>query len=460
MSRIMKCFYKNFLFFHNFRELSMRLQKSILAAAITLATFNSYSASFQLNETSASGLGRAFAGDAVIADDAAVLARNPAAMALFDKAAFSLAATYVDPGVNIKGIDAPDLLGADYDVSELKQDGVVPTAIVPAMYFINPVNDTFAYGVAFNSNFGLKSEYDNDYAAGSIGGKTDLKTINANISGSYRINEQLSLGLGLNVVYGEAELIRHAGRVLENGVTIPGVGTVVAPVPGRTEIVNMAGDDFGYGWNIGVVYEINKNHRFALTYRSEVELAFDGEFSGLGVQEQAASLSVDMPAIAEFSGFHQLTEQWATHYSIMYTQWSSFEMLEAFTGDTLAFEKQENFEDTYRFALGATYDVNQDLVLRLGIAFDQSAAVDYRSISIPDSDRLWYSAGATYQLDNNDSIDFGVSYINGDNVIVTEEDALLAQLPSSLDGVVGNKDWNFSSEGNALIIAIQYNKTF
>lgn len=120
MSRIMKCFYKNFLFFHNFRELSMRLQKSILAAAITLATFNSYSASFQLNETSASGLGRAFAGDAVIADDAAVLARNPAAMALFDKAAFSLAATYVDPGVNIKGIDAPDLLGADYDVSELK----------------------------------------------------------------------------------------------------------------------------------------------------------------------------------------------------------------------------------------------------------------------------------------------------------------------------------------------------
>ncbi|AZQ84693.1 hypothetical protein EKO29_12125 [Colwellia sp. Arc7-635] len=84
----------------------MTLQKSILAAAITLATFNSYSASFQLNETSASGLGRAFAGDGVIADDAAVLARNPAAMALFDKASLSIAATYVDPGVDIEGISA------------------------------------------------------------------------------------------------------------------------------------------------------------------------------------------------------------------------------------------------------------------------------------------------------------------------------------------------------------------
>ncbi|MBA6290206.1 outer membrane protein transport protein [Colwellia sp. MB3u-4] len=438
----------------------MTLQKSILAAAITLATFNSYSASFQLNETSASGLGRAFAGDSVIADDAAVLARNPAAMALFDKSSFSLAATYIDPGVNIKGMDAPDMLGADYDVSQLDQDGVVPTAIIPAMYFINPVNDTFAYGIGINSNFGLKSEYDNDYAAGSIGGKTDLKTVNANISGSYRVNAQLSLGLGMNLVYGEAELIRHAGSVLKAGVTIPGVGTLVAPVPTSTEIVNMAGDDFGYGWNAGVVYEINEDHRFALSYRSKVELAFEGEFSGLAVPETAASLSVDMPAVSEFSGFHQVTPQWATHYSIMYTQWSSFEKLEAYAGNELAFEKQENFEDSYRFALGATYDVNPVLALRLGVAFDQSAAEDYRSISIPDSDRLWYSAGATYQLSSTESIDFGISYINGDNVVVTEEDALLGQLPESLSAFVGNKDWSFSSEGNALLLAVQYNKSF
>ncbi|MFT5636943.1 MAG: long-chain fatty acid transport protein [Cognaticolwellia sp.] len=438
----------------------MTLQKSILAAAITLATFNSYSASFQLNETSASGLGRAFAGDSVLADDAAVLARNPAAMALFDKSSFSLAATYIDPGVNIKGMDAPDMLGADYDVSQLDQEGVVPTAIIPAMYFINPVNDTFAYGIGINSNFGLKSEYDNDYAAGSIGGKTDLKTVNANISGSYRVNSQLSLGLGMNLVYGEAELIRHAGSVLKAGVTIPGVGTLVAPVPTSTEIVNMAGDDFGYGWNAGVVYEINEDHRFALSYRSKVELAFEGEFSGLAVPETAASLSVDMPAVSEFSGFHQLTPQWATHYSIMHTQWSSFEKLEAYAGNELAFEKQENFEDSYRFALGATYDVNPVLALRLGVAFDQSAAEDYRSISIPDSDRLWYSAGATYQLSSTESIDFGISYINGDNVVVTEEDALLGQLPESLSAFVGNKDWSFSSEGNALLLAVQYNKSF
>jgi long-chain fatty acid transport protein len=423
----------------------MKLQKSIIASAITFATLTAHSASFQLNETGASGLGRAFSGDAVIADDAAVLARNPAAMALFDKTSFSLAATYVDPGVKVKGVGAPDMLGAGFDVSQLDQSGVVPSAIIPAMYFIKPVNEKFAYGVGINSNFGLKSEYNTDYAAGSIGGKTDLKTINANISGSYRVNEHLSLGLGANVVYGKADLIRHGGRILEG-----------LSMPATTEVINMEGDDVGYGWNIGAVYEINENHRFALTYRSEVEIAFEGEFSGLSTPKQNANLTIDMPAVAEFSGFHQFTEQWATHYSVMYTQWSSFEKLQAFTAKGLVFEKVENFEDTYRFALGATYSANSALTLRAGIAYDQSAAVeDNRSISIPDSDRLWYSAGATYQLTVSESIDFGVSYINGDSVMVVEEDALLATL-----GVPGNKDWSFTSEGNALLVAVQYNSSF
>ena len=72
------------------------------------------------------------------------------------------------------------------------------------------------------------------------------------------------------MVYRETELIRHIGNVLESGITILGVGLIVAPVQIKTEIVNMAGDDIGYGWNVGVVYEVNKLHRLALTYRRRV----------------------------------------------------------------------------------------------------------------------------------------------------------------------------------------------
>ena len=60
-------------------------KKSLLAVTITLASSQAMAAGFQLNSQSATGLGRAFAGDAVIADNASAMARNAAAMALFDR---------------------------------------------------------------------------------------------------------------------------------------------------------------------------------------------------------------------------------------------------------------------------------------------------------------------------------------------------------------------------------------
>ncbi|MEW6996213.1 outer membrane protein transport protein [Colwelliaceae bacterium BS250] len=425
----------------------MKFQKTLLSLSLSLLAVEAHSAAFQLNETSASGLGRAFAGDAVIADDASVVARNPAAMSLFSKKSFSIAGTYIDPGVDIKGVSAPDILGANFDVNSLDANSVVPSAFIPAIYFINPINDKFAYGLAINSNFGLSSEYDNDYAAGSIGGKTELITINTNLSGSYRINEQFSVGLGLNVVYGEAELVRHAGATGER-----------LGIPSTTEVTKMEGDDVSFGWNIGAVYEVNDAHRFALTYRSEVALDLEGEFTGLGSATEDGSLSIDLPQVAEFSGFHQLTDKFAMHYSVMYTDWSSFDKLEAYTDEEEpVFIKEENFESTYRLALGTTYNFSEKLILRAGVAFDESAAVeDHRSISIPDSDRLWYSVGATYQFNADNSVDLGFAYIDGEKVTVTESDGLLEALPP----IFGNDDWQFESEGNAILLSVQYNKSF
>nr|WP_254796066.1 outer membrane protein transport protein [Moritella viscosa]SHO00435.1 Putative long-chain fatty acid transport protein [Moritella viscosa] len=62
-----------------------KLKKTTLATALLLVTAQSSAAGFQVSEHSASGLGRAFAGEAAVADNASVLARNPAAMTRFNK---------------------------------------------------------------------------------------------------------------------------------------------------------------------------------------------------------------------------------------------------------------------------------------------------------------------------------------------------------------------------------------
>ncbi|MGL4900681.1 MAG: outer membrane protein transport protein, partial [Shewanella sp.] len=76
--------------------------KTLIAVAVALTSTQTLAAGFQLNSQSATGIGRAFAGDAVIADNASVLSRNPAAMALFDTSAFSAGLTMADVQVDVK----------------------------------------------------------------------------------------------------------------------------------------------------------------------------------------------------------------------------------------------------------------------------------------------------------------------------------------------------------------------
>ncbi len=86
------------------------------------------------------------------------------------------------------------------------------------------------------TNFGLATDFNKNYAAGPIGGKTDLKTVNLNLSGAYRVNNNFSFGLGLNAVYADAEITRHAGDL---GALAPKLG--LPSFPASTTMAKLTG---------------------------------------------------------------------------------------------------------------------------------------------------------------------------------------------------------------------------
>ncbi|MCZ0750150.1 outer membrane protein transport protein [Aeromonas enteropelogenes] len=415
-------------------------KKSLIAATIALATSQVHAAAFQLNEHSASGLGRAYAGEAAIADNAAVLARNPAAMTTFDKMAVSVSGTYIKPDVDVDGSIATPL--GKVSASE---SGIAPSAFVPASYFIQPLNDQWAWGIGLFSNYGLSTEYSKTFPAGAGAGDTELLTLNINPNIAYRINEQFSIGAGINAVYGAAELNRYAG--------------LLGPALGQksdTRIAHLKGDTWGFGWNVGTLYEINKDHRFALTYRSQVDMSFDGDFQGLtsGNRTVDGNLKLDLPAQAEFAGYHRLNEQFAVHYSVNWTDWSAFQELKATSNQCaggVCLQKDEKFKDSTRYSIGGTWYINPAWEARLGFAYDNSPIEpEYRSLSIPDSDRVWYSVGATYHINPDMSVDFGMAYLDGKEVDVNE-------------GLRNHSDalrWKGSSHGNAFLASAQFNMKF
>jgi len=420
----------------------MTFNKTLLAAGMACLSFNSFGAAFQLAEHSASGLGRAFAGEAAIADDASVVARNPALMAQFDKMVLTVSGSYISPDVKLEGTSTPY---ENIDPSDLNSDNIGPAAVIPAAYFVAPINDKVAIGFGVFSNFGLATEFDDDYAAGQIGGETSITTINFNANASYRVDENFTIAGGLNLVYADAELIRNFGES-------------ALPLPRETVAADLSGDDTSFGWNIGMAYEINDENRYGFSYRSEVDLAFEGEYSnglppslgGLGGEIVPGYLDITLPAIMEFSGFHQVKKDVAVHYSIMWTGWSSLEKLEGFVdgSDAPVFAKEENFSNAMRYAIGATYAYNEKVTLRTGIAYDETPTdQDHLTISIPDTNRIWVSSGMNYLLDDNSSIDLGVTIVKGGTENFTETDDL-------------GQEWGFETSGGAYIFAAQYNYAF
>lgn len=435
-----------------------KLTKVILSSLLMASAGTASAAAFQLAEVSTTGLGRAYAGEAAIADNASVVATNPALMAKFKQAEVSVGSIYVDPSI--------DVLGklSSFDASH---KNIAPNALVPNIYAVYPINDKFAIGGGINVNYGLATKFDKNYNAGFLGGKTDLKTVNLNLSGSYRVSDSFSVGLGLNAVYAKAELERYAGKLpalikaqataRQNGASLTSAGrstpsssssanplSALDNIPANAVISRLTGNKLGFGWNIGLVYEFNENNRIGVAYHSQVKLNFKGKYSNqlptndntvVGVLNASGitatnggqldgALSLPLPAYLEISGYHKMTDRFAMHYSYKYTQWSKFKELRATSqdGKTL-FSKQEQFRDSSRIALGATYDVNDKLTLRTGIAYDETAASDYHSISIPDTDRVWYGVGATYRFTPNLSVDAGFAHVVGKKHSFVEENA-------------------------------------
>lgn len=251
-----------------------RFTQSALAVAVALVSTQAWSAGFALNEFSASGLGRAYSGEGAIADDPGNVSRNPALIMMFDRPQLSMGAIYVDPDVDISG-KSPSGQSTD-------AENIAPSAWVPNAHFVMPINDQFGIGASVTSNFGLSTEYNKNYAAGSVGGKTDLRTMNLNLSGAYRLDNHFSFGLGFNAVYARAKIDRYAGDlgklVAGSGVLPPRLAGPVSQIPQDTKIAHLKGDEWGFGWNAGMLYELDKNNRWGFTYRSKVKIDFDGDY--------------------------------------------------------------------------------------------------------------------------------------------------------------------------------------
>jgi len=108
-----------------------------------------------------------------------------------------------------------------------------------------------------------------------------------------------------------------------------------------------------------------------------------------------------------------LDPKWTLLGDVTWTGWSKIKQLVVTrdNGATLS-TTPENFKDTWRVGIGATYRKDDAWSIKMGVAYDETPVNDTdRTARLPDNNRIWLSVGGQYRLSKDGTLDFGYSHL-------------------------------------------------
>lgn len=423
-------------------------------------------AGFQLMEQNASGLGSAYSGTAAVAEDASTVFFNPAGMTYLPGIQAVIAGSLIKPQAtfNNDGSTAGSPLNP---LGSANGGDAGDLAFVPATYFTMQLTPSLGLGLGINAPFGLKTEYDSNWIGRYHAIKSDVKTININPSIAYKINDQISIGAGLNFQRLDAEL---TSAVAYSTIIAAGSRNAIL-VPGLEGTSKVKGDDTGWGYNLGAIFQVSPSTRLGAAYRSKIkynvtgDVTFDRPTSANPTANAIMAgatpngpikLDIELPDVATFSVHQKLSDQWEMMGDVSWTGWAKIPRLSIYrTNGTLLSNTEENWRNTVRVAFGGAYKYSDALKLRAGVAYDQTPVEDdFRTPRLPDMDRYWLSFGGQYKVSAAGAIDFGYTHIFIKNGTIRDNSG--GGQSQALQGfLIGNYNSN-----SVDILAVQYTHKF
>lgn len=370
---------------------SKQTMRACVAAALACAAAGSIAGGLGIGTQSGSGTGNAFAGGAASAEDASTVWYNPAGMtALGGKTNFAVSAHALRPSFKFQNTASTLPIGS----GEGGDGG--DWAYIPQAFFTTKLTDKWSIGAAFNTPFGLKTEYDAGWRGRVIANKSELKTYNLNVSAAYKLNDVVSLGGGLN--YQRAEL--DFNSVTPLGLFGPKLS------------------DNAFGYNAGALFQLQPQTRLGMHYRSAINYQATGSLTAPAALggNGSATAGFTTPNSFSVSVFHALSPRWDLMADVTWTGWSHVKRLPIVRtsgplSGALATAITFNWEDTWRTSIGANYKPNEAWKIRFGIAYDQTPSNDVdRTARLPDQDRKWIAIGAQTKLSKAGTLDFGYAH--------------------------------------------------
>lgn len=284
------------------------------------------------------------------------------------------------------------------------------------IYLSHSFSDKFAAGIGVTNPFGLGLGWPDDFPGRIISKHIDLKSFYISPVVAFKVVNNFSIGLGLDVVYSDVSLERNIFFAFpDDPATKPGVEV--------GELLLEANSKIAYGFAASFLYKL-ENLSVGFLYRHQVKNEFkDGKatftlydtpykafLQSQGVRNQNGSTEITYPSFLSAGAHYQITKKLGLEFDFMWYKWNVFQELALdFEENALDASVEEAYENSTQFRIGLHYDLVDCLELRLGYILDQTPQpVGSVSPILPDNDRNDYSIGLGYKLG---SMQFDLGYM-------------------------------------------------
>jgi long-chain fatty acid transport protein len=367
----------------------------LLLACVLAAAAPTWAGGLYLYEIGSPDVGLAAAGYAARAQDAATAFTNPAGMTRLTRPSLMAGAQPMYLHFDFSADSNTSSVARDLPGGGSADDGDA-NAWMPAggFFYVQPVNERLALGVAMVGNFGLALDYQDDWVGRYYVQEETLQAAFIQPAIAWKVNDQWSIGAGVAVLYG----------ILDQKMAVNNVD----PRDGDGKL-ELKDEDWTVQFNLGVLYEPAKGTRFGLTYLSAADLDFSdrAELSGIGAGlshlldggGRKIDLGMTMPQAVMFSAYHEVNDRLAIMANLGWQDWSEFGKVDVSVSDSRIDDitTDMDYNDTWHVALGAQYRVTEPWLLSAGIAYDSSMLDEDAVVpSLPVGEQWRFGLGSRY----------------------------------------------------------------
>jgi long-chain fatty acid transport protein len=383
-------------------------------ALVALAAAPVRAAGFSIFEQGSKAMGMAGAFTAQ-ADDPSLLYHNAGGLAFVTQRDISVGATWIH-GLKAELEGGNPFPGTGYSAEQEKL-----SEFPPHLYYVQPINNTWKFGLGIDTPFGLVTEWENpnQFAGRFISTKAALQAIDVNPTIGWQITPNFGLGIGAVARFSTVELNRN----------VPAINPFTQRATDVARL-KLEGDySEGYGFNVGLLHRVGPRFSWGLSYRSSIKVEYEGDARLTQVSTGNAQFDAiirtrlpfdrDLPVETEIEFPDQaslglafgLTPNLLLETDFNYMGWSSFDELPiTFTGGATnslpSTVIPEEWDDAYSYRAGLRWTASPTSQWRLGYVFDETPQPEEAvSPLLPDADRN----GVTLGYGHSGAIGFDVA---------------------------------------------------